>query len=72
MTKLEQIVNFAKTLPPEQQDGIANDLVALMRSRNKSMTLNPQEIADVEAAIAQENPIFASESEILAALGRKF
>ncbi|MBL4617826.1 MAG: hypothetical protein JKY46_09020 [Robiginitomaculum sp.] len=72
MTKLEQIIDFAKTLPVEQQDGIANDLVAIMRSRNKAISLSPKEIADVKTAIADKNPIFASESEILAVLGKNF
>jgi hypothetical protein len=72
MTKLEQIIDFAKTLPVEQQDGIANDLVALMRSRNKAISLSPKEIDDVKNAIAQKNPVFADESEILAALGKNF
>ncbi len=72
MSKLEKIIEFAKALPKEQQDSLANDLVCLMRDRNKTIKLNANEIADVQAAVTRENPVFASEAEVLAALGESF
>jgi hypothetical protein len=72
MTRLEKIVEFAKSLPVEQQDGLADDLVALMRERNKTISLSPEEIADVQAALLRKNPVFACEAEVLAALGENF
>ncbi len=72
MTKLEQIIEFAKALPADQQDNIANDLVALMRQRNKSIQLSPDEIADVQSALNCKNPSYANEAEVLAALGETF
>jgi hypothetical protein len=72
MTRLEKIVEFAKSLPVEQQDGLADDLVALMRERNKTISLSPEEIADVQAALLRKDRVFASEAEVLAALGENF
>ena len=56
MNKLEKIIEFAKSLTAEQQDSLADDLVALMRKRNTSLRLSAAEIADVQAALAQKNP----------------
>jgi len=72
MTKLEKIIEFAKALPADQQDSLADDLIAIMRDRNKAVTLNAHEIADVQAALLRKDPAFASEAEVLAALGENF
>ncbi len=72
MTKLEKIIEYAKALPAAQQDHLADDLVALMRTRNKAIRLSADEIADVQKALLEKKPVFASEAEILAALGERF
>jgi len=72
MTRLEKIVEFAKALPAEQQDNLADDLISLMRERNKAIRLSVEEIADVQAALLHSNPTFASEAEVLAAIGENF
>ena len=72
MTKLEQLVKYAKTLPVDTQNTLANDLIELMKNRSKGIRLTAEEIADVKQALANPNPSYASEAEVLAALGANF
>ncbi len=72
MTKLEQLVKYAKNLPVDTQNTLANDLFELMKNRSKGIRLTAEEIADVKQALANPNPSYASEAEVLAALGASF
>ncbi|MBL4869599.1 MAG: hypothetical protein JKX72_01460 [Robiginitomaculum sp.] len=72
MTKLEQLVKYAKNLPVDTQNTLANDLFELMKNRSKGIRLTAEEIADVKQALANPNPSYASEAEVLAALGNNF
>jgi len=72
MTKLEQIVKYAKGLPSDLQEVLADDLIALMKNRSKAIRLSADEIADVKAAMKNPNPKYASEAEVLAAIGTNF
>ena len=72
MTKLEQLVKYAKNLPVDTQNTLANDLIELMKKRSKGIRLTAEEIADVKQALANPNPSYASEAEVLAALGANF
>ncbi|PHS38797.1 MAG: hypothetical protein COA91_07120 [Robiginitomaculum sp.] len=72
MTKLEQLVKYAKNLPVDTQNTLANDLFELMKNRSKGIRLTADEIADVKQALSNPNPSYASEAEVLAALGANF
>ena len=72
MTKLEQLVNYAKNLPVDTQNTLANDLLALIKERTKDIHLTADEIAEVKLALANPTPTYASEAEVLAALGASF
>ncbi len=72
MTKLEQLVKYAKNLPVDTQNTLANDLFELMKNRSKGIRLTAEEIAEVKQALANPNPSYASEAEVLTALGANF
>ena len=72
MTDFERLVEYAKKLPVETQDLIAADLIELMKSRSRYIRLTEDEIADVKQAVINPNPTYASEAEVLAALGISF
>jgi len=72
MTKLEQLVKYAKNLPVDTQNTLANDLFELMKNRSKGTRLTVDEIADVKQALANPNPSYANEAEVLVALGANF
>ena len=72
MTKFEKLVKFAKNLPLEAQNALADDLLALMKTRNHDMRLTAEEITEVEQALAQPHPSYASQTEVEAAIGARF
>ena len=72
MTKLEQLVKYAKNLPVDTQNTLANDLFELMKNLSKGIRLTADEIAEVKQALSNPNPSYASEAEVLAALGANF
>jgi len=72
MTKLEQLAQYAKNLPIDTQNMLAEDLIKLMKSRTRDIRLTAKEIADVKQALSEPDPAYASEAEILEALGTSF
>jgi len=43
MTKLEKLVEYAKSLPADTQNTLANDLLELMKNRSKGIRLTASE-----------------------------
>ncbi|HHI88484.1 MAG TPA: hypothetical protein ENK01_00905 [Hellea balneolensis] len=72
MTKLDQIVEYAKTLPVETQNRLASELVELMKKQAGTLGLTNEEIREVKRALANPHPEYADAGEVFAALGANF
>ena len=72
MTKLETIVTYAqKNLSEKEQDLLADEALKFMHSlHGNDMRLSPEEIEDVKFALADPNPKYASDEDVIRVLGR--
>lgn len=72
MTVLEKFVSFVKRLPAEQLGSLEANLADLMASYSEEFALTDEEISEIDKRIADPNPQFASQEEIVAIFGKPF
>lgn len=69
MTKLDTVIDYAKSLPLEAQNKLAEDILRTMQSQTPDISLTAEEIEDVKQAMAETNPKYASAEDVKSALG---
>jgi hypothetical protein len=72
MTMLEKFVAFARDLPADRLASLEEVLAELMASYSASDDLTPEELAELDRRVAEENPEYADPEEIAAIFGKKF
>ena len=73
MTKLEDFLNYAKTLSPEGLEALENKLTELMPNPPVGeIGLSSKQLADVEKRRVKTPRKFASDKEVEVLLGRRF
>jgi hypothetical protein len=72
MTMLEKFMAFARDLPAESRESLEITLAQIMDSYSGKYDFTPDQLADMEKRMAEENPEYASPEAITAIFGKPF
>ena len=72
MTILEKFLSFVKELPSDQLGSLEAGLAELMESYSGDYALSKEEIAEIDRRMADPDPQYASQEEIIAIFGKPF
>jgi hypothetical protein len=61
--QLEEVLEHVKALPDEQQQEVAQVLLAFLDQQNPDLYLSPEQIAEIERRMADDGP-YASDEEV--------
>jgi aryl-alcohol dehydrogenase-like predicted oxidoreductase len=67
--QLEEVLEEVKALPDERQQEVAQVLLAFLDKQNPDLYLSPEQIAEIERCMSDDEP-FATEEEVRSALAR--
>ncbi len=69
---LEKFMAFAKDLPAESMVSLEITLAQIMDSYSGTYDFTPEQLAEMEKRMAEENPKYASQEAITAIFGKPF
>ena len=72
MTMLEKFMAFARTLPADSMESLEETLAQIMDSCCGEYDFTPEQLAEMEKRMAEENPEYASQEAIAAIFGKPF
>lgn len=72
MTMLEKFMAFAKDLPADSRESLEITLAQIMDSYSGKYDLAPDQLADMEKRMAEENPEYPSQEAITVIFGKSF
>ena len=72
MTMIEKFVDFVHALPADRAQSVEATLAQIMESYSDKYELTPDQLAEMQKRMAEENPEFSSKEAITAIFGKSF
>tara|TARA_R110001606_G_scaffold246029_1_gene394097 strand:+ start:576 stop:800 length:225 start_codon:yes stop_codon:yes gene_type:complete len=72
MTMIEKFVDFVHALPADSAQSVEATLAQIMESYSDKYELTPDQLAEMQKRMAEENPEYSSKEAITAIFGKAF
>jgi hypothetical protein len=72
MTIIDKFARFVETLPKESVQSLEQLLQQVMQSYAEDVYYTPDQLAELDARVAETSPEYASEAEITEIFGKPF
>lgn len=72
MTMIEKFVDFVQSLPAESAESMETTLRQIMASYSDKHDFTPEQLAEMDRRMAEENPEYSSKEVITAIFGKSF